>query len=347
MSYQYPPIDNESVFENFITDLFNSIHETSSFQLYKTKGAKQHGIDAFSTEKKIVIQCKKKDLSRVQKELENELVEDFITSLELVKNLPFTFNTFVLASTTKKFSKVQDMAVELAGNNDFDVEFWSWTDIQRHIHNYPKIQERYYPAFSPKTSTPATRKSCSQKVVNSGVIYGGCNQIINTNLSPTIKILPPQGTIGANLLLKKKIQDLFTKLGDERAKRFGKESAYSVMNRNFNKSFDIESRAEIWRWPESSAALIVQYLEEKYANTIAGRKEMASKKADYIPTRPQLYNREKELLSHLGQKIASPEIDEELQRHFGVTSHKDLTLQQHWFWVCHLEDTVKKIVDNS
>lgn len=60
MSFQYEPLNDEYVFEEFIRDLFNSMHQTQSFQLYKTKGASQHGIDVFSTEKKVVIQCKKK-----------------------------------------------------------------------------------------------------------------------------------------------------------------------------------------------------------------------------------------------------------------------------------------------
>jgi len=50
MGFQYEPLDDEYVFEEFIRDLFNLMHQTQSFQLYKTKGAIQHGIDVFSTE---------------------------------------------------------------------------------------------------------------------------------------------------------------------------------------------------------------------------------------------------------------------------------------------------------
>jgi hypothetical protein len=49
MGFQYEPLDDEIVFEEFIRDLFNAMYQTQSFQLYKAKGAIQHGIDVFST----------------------------------------------------------------------------------------------------------------------------------------------------------------------------------------------------------------------------------------------------------------------------------------------------------
>jgi len=55
MNYQYEILNDAYAFEEFIMDLFNEIHQTKSFELYKNQGATQHGIDVYSLEKKIVI----------------------------------------------------------------------------------------------------------------------------------------------------------------------------------------------------------------------------------------------------------------------------------------------------
>jgi hypothetical protein len=145
MGFQYEPLYDEYAFEEFVRDLFNAMYKTQSFQLYKTKGAIQHGIDVFSTEKKVVIQCKKKDLSRTDKALKSELIDDFDKSLKLIEGLPFEFETFILASNTKKYSAIQDHAAVLANQSSFDVLFLSWKEIQEHISKHPKIRETYFP----------------------------------------------------------------------------------------------------------------------------------------------------------------------------------------------------------
>ncbi|MGD2092359.1 MAG: hypothetical protein PVH61_39695 [Candidatus Aminicenantes bacterium] len=145
MGFQYEPLDDEIVFEKFIRDIFNAIHQTQSFYLYKTKGATQHGIDVCSNKKKIVIQCKKKDLSRGDKILEKELIKDFDESLGLVSKLPFGFKTFVLASNTKRYGNIQDYAAVLNDKYAFEVRFMSWKDIEEHISRHQEIREAYFP----------------------------------------------------------------------------------------------------------------------------------------------------------------------------------------------------------
>ena len=143
--YQYAVIGDEYLFEEFIQDLFNFQYNTESFQLYKSKGGKQHGIDVFSIEKRVVIQCKKKDILHSDKILRTELKHDLDISLELIEHLPFDFDLFIMASTTKKYGEIQDYAAKLSQQKPFDVKFLSWKDIEKMIHKNIEIIEKYYP----------------------------------------------------------------------------------------------------------------------------------------------------------------------------------------------------------
>jgi len=168
---------------------------------------------------------------------------------------------------------------------------------------------------------------------------------IQTPKRPVFRFLPARGTIGDSDLLRKRISELFNRLGDERKKRFG-ESAYGVMYRKFKRDFGIENNpwTVVWGWPEAAAQAVTDYLSDKCANTIAGRKERAAKKAGRLPRRPQLYKQERELLSQLGLEMSSPEVGEALLRYFGVRSHTELSHHDHWLWVCRLQREVREII---
>jgi len=195
-----------------------------------------------------------------------------------------------------------------------------------------------------KTTSRTKKPAISQSITGNHNMQAGRDLNIVTQKLPDIKILPPPESIGGNVFLKKTIQDLFGKIGEARSKMYP-ETAYSVMYQKFKKDFDIPSKkkwTEIWTWPADCADSIIQYLEGKYSNTIQGRIEKAAKKEGYLDTRPQLYKKEKELLSHFGLKPDSGEVRDQLFHLFRVRSHKDMTRLQHWFWVKHLE----KLVDD-
>lgn len=159
-----------------------------------------------------------------------------------------------------------------------------------------------------------------------------------------ITILPSSGTIGANHLLKQGITDRFNKLGEEREKRVGK-SAYSVMYNTFKKDFGIKTKQKwttIWTWPEIMADKIIEYLDNKYANTKSGRIEGAVKRGSLIPSKRHLYKREKELLAQLDLEISSLEVKNSLKKYFGADSHTQLDSLKHWQWVMYLEKIVKE-----
>ena len=310
--FHYEVLASESEFEEMVCDLHNALYKTNTFQLYKSRGSGQYGIDIFSREEGIVIQCKKKDPSRKDKELRTELSAELRESVTKAHGLPFGFKTFILATTTKKYGDVQDLAFELSGGFPFSVQLLAWKDIEKHVHFYPDIRGRYYPHLKAEKRAP----SAESRIARAPII----------------------GTIGANPLVKKSIIERFNQLGEERAKRHG-PSAFPVMYKKFKVDFGIKKQPWtcIWEWPETAAQTIRYYLDTKYANTIAGRIEARQAKPDYIPPRPQLFAREKAALSYFGLDITSPEVKTLLGDLFGVSSHTKLSHLDHWHFVLHLE----------
>lgn len=184
--------------------------------------------------------------------------------------------------------------------------------------------------------------SLSQHIIgNNNVQIGELN--MRAGSTARVTILPAHGTIGADHLLKQAIMDRFNKLGEEREKRFGKR-AYPVMYKLFKRSFGVKKGpwTIIWNWPDAAADEIIKYLDEKYANTIAGRIEGSAQEESRIPSKGHLFKREKELLAQLDLKISSPEVTGALERYFGVNSHTMLDSLKHWHWLMYLEKLVRQ-----
>lgn len=145
MNYQFPPLNDEYVFEEFVKDAFNCKFNDSSFQPYGTRGQKQNGIDIFSTTKKIVIQCKKKDIRRYNKDVINELKSEINKSLIDIKELKIEFDNFYIVSTAKRHVAIQDYVSDLSSKKSFNIYFWGWDDLQPLINEYKYLREKFYP----------------------------------------------------------------------------------------------------------------------------------------------------------------------------------------------------------
>jgi hypothetical protein len=295
--YHYEVPADDAAFEELVCDILNAVHSTTSFQLYRGRGSNQFGVDIFSTPLNIIVQCKKKDNNRKDLELRRELATDLEETVCKIRGWPYQFTTLVFATTTKKYSTIQAKSIELSKKEGVDIQLLAWAEIEKHIHRFPSARERFYPHLaSPRSTTKP--------------------QVVNR--------LPIPKTIGANALMKSTITERFNRLGLERAKRFGR-SAYGVIYKNFQREMKLGKSQKwtvIWDWPESAAKAICDYLDDKWKNTIAGRKESAKSKPDYIPTRPQLFAKEKEWLAILGFDIDSDGTRELLARAFGVSSHR-------------------------
>jgi hypothetical protein len=177
------------------------------------------------------------------------------------------------------------------------------------------------------------------------------NTTINFKSQKTsqINIPLPENSIGADLLLRQRIKELFNKIGEAREKRGLGRGAYGAMYKTFKRKFGIKNNpwTIIWTWPKEYAQTIIDYLEEKYNNTITGRTEKVAKRKDYIHPRKHLYRIERELLGHLGYDLNSPEVKQLLKQYFGVSSHTELSHLQHWEWVKYLEGVVKRIEESG
>lgn len=314
--YHYEVPAEESAFEELVCDILNAIHNTTSFQLYRGRGSNQYGVDIYSKPLRIIVQCKKKDTNRKDVDLRRELAADLEETACKVLGWPHPFTTLLFATTTKKYPSIQDKAIELSEKENVDIQFLAWSELEKHIHRFEFVRGRFYPHLkAPKRSS----------------------------IDAVVSRLPIPKTIGANGLMKSTITEKFNRLGLEREKRFGR-SAYAVMYKNFQREMKLGKKQKwtvIWDWPESAAKAICEYLDGKWNNTIAGRKESAKSKPDYIPTRPQLFAKEKEWLSVLGLEIDSDETRELLERSFGVASHRSINHLQHWLFVLQLEQIVK------
>jgi hypothetical protein len=203
-----------------------------------------------------------------------------------------------------------------------------------------------------KTLPSKARSSVTQTITrgdNNLQIAGNSNTInVAAKANPKIIIQPSITSIAGTPLLKSAIQQRFNKLGEEREKRFG-TNAYPTMYRKFKSDFNIKNLpwTTVWDWPAECADGIIKYLEEKYANTIQGRIENASKKEGYLASRPQLFKQERELLTILGLTQQSPIVGKMLWDVFSVLSHTELTHVQLWQLVCCLQGLVNRTRENE
>ena len=75
---------NDEQFEELIARLFNCDYQTTTFQRFGKNGQKQYGVDVFSLEHKVLIQCKYKGDTSDKKKMLKTLKEDIKESIEKV-----------------------------------------------------------------------------------------------------------------------------------------------------------------------------------------------------------------------------------------------------------------------
>jgi len=144
-----PPWDDDVLFEEFITEYFNDLNNTKSYDRFGRSGQKQDGLDIYSIEEKTVIQCKLKQLrlnndNKIRDELINELNSDFesFTAYNSKNNL--SYNKFIFTSTFHTDTHIITECTKLS-NEKITVEYWSWDRLLRNIPS--KTRDRYYKDF--------------------------------------------------------------------------------------------------------------------------------------------------------------------------------------------------------
>lgn len=139
------PLDEPNKFEEFIAHYFNELYETNSFFLFGKLGQKQYGLDIYSTKKKIVIQCKLKDISLSDDKNRKSLIEQLRTDFDSFSKYNLLkankFNQFIYVSSYRSDNKLDDEAIDLSTEN-INVQYWSWSTL---VANMPKkTLDKYY-----------------------------------------------------------------------------------------------------------------------------------------------------------------------------------------------------------
>lgn len=151
MKQQIPPLDNDKIFEDLICDLYNIEYNSISFKKFGKQGQNQKGIDVFSPEFDIAIQCKKKDISRKKSLLKRELFNDIEKDVSKIKsqNLKITINKLFIVTTVEDHPDFDEFCEEMKiqFSCDFEIIFWGWNTIQEKILNHKLLLEKYYPNF--------------------------------------------------------------------------------------------------------------------------------------------------------------------------------------------------------
>lgn len=196
--------------------------------------------------------------------------------------------------------------------------------------------------------SPAPKKAVGMSIVGDGNVQVGGNVTQNFygDKKENITVAPPVGSIGADALLRDRIETLIGELGMRRKERLG-NNAFAAMMNNFKRDFKIQKNKKwtcIWLWPESRAEEIVQYFQEKLGNTIKGRQEKAALKPGYRHSRRQLFAKERKVLDELDLDSDNPILRGCMMRYFGVSSRRDMTDEQLASWVAYLDQEAEKSI---
>ncbi|SMF94338.1 hypothetical protein SAMN02949497_1648 [Methylomagnum ishizawai] len=217
-----------------------------------------------------------------------------------------------------------------------------------------ETSESALPANEPsaKPKAPRSRKKKEPVIAVNGngnqVAGGDINNTTHIRVAgssrPKIEVLPPPGSIGANPLLRVRIDDLFKQINDFRHKRLGKSFRFSGIHGDLAKAFGLKSKEwrQIWLWQESRADEVIAWLEAKRDNTQQGRIEKAARGEGYRHTRPHLFRIEKECLEKLGWDGSSPEVRAMRYRMIGKESRADMSYNELARWVAYVQEEVKR-----
>lgn len=149
--YQLPPTDNAKQFEQLVCEMLNEHYHTISFKCFGKNGHRQKGIDIFSAEKQMIVQCKHKDLSRNTVLIKKDLLSDIDATLLALKDrsTPITYTQLIIATTASEHPDYDEYIAALKHSYGlaYDIIFWGWETIQQRLNHLPGTLSKYYPHF--------------------------------------------------------------------------------------------------------------------------------------------------------------------------------------------------------
>lgn len=243
--FQLPVLANSERFEHLICDLFNKIENDNSytnldFQIFGVNGQNQKGIDILSQKALTIIQCKVKGLRGKDDVIRNKLLLDINNDLAKVESLNAKFNRLIFASTFRDDTHIQEFLNSLKHerNYHFNIYYWGWDTITRHIEQHEEIIKKYFRQFG---------KTKQQK--------------------PTV----PVGALGSDLMKKNYVHHLIKRYGewkqDELSKK-GEKFNWPAINSHLAKKY---KAAGINHIPLTQFLDLVGYLQKRIDQTIMGK----------------------------------------------------------------------------
>ncbi|MCX2584344.1 hypothetical protein [Pedobacter sp. MR22-3] len=131
--------------------MLNEHYHTISFKCFGKNGHRQKGIDIFSAEKQMIVQCKHKDLSRNTVLIKKDLLSDIDATLLALKerSTPITYNQLIIATTASEHPDYDEFIAALKDSYglSYDINFWGWETIQQRLSHLPGTLCKYYPQF--------------------------------------------------------------------------------------------------------------------------------------------------------------------------------------------------------
>lgn len=110
-----------------------------SFNNYGRIGQKQNGIDIISDDGKIAIQCK----NYLNVENVNQFKQKIQADCVKISELPFTIETFVIATSLDRDKHIQDFVFSIV-TDKLQIEIMFWDDISTIIATDPFLYNKYY-----------------------------------------------------------------------------------------------------------------------------------------------------------------------------------------------------------
>lgn len=149
--HQLPTLNIAETFEDFVCDFFNQIENTNTFKKFGKSGHKQKGIDIFSVEKDVAVQCKKKDLTRKEISIRHELLNEIENDVKLIidQKLKIKISKLYILSTYKDHPDIDEFCEDLKEklNVNFEIIYWGWQTIEHKTSSQKKLIEKYWSNF--------------------------------------------------------------------------------------------------------------------------------------------------------------------------------------------------------
>lgn len=170
------------------------------------------------------------------------------------------------------------------------------------------------------------------------------NLTVRTAKAPKMIITPAPGTIGADLLLRGRVEKLLKEVNQKRYERLGDKFKFGALYGDLARAFGLKPKEwkAVWLWPESRAGELIRWLEEKLYNTQQGRIEKVARREGYRHTRGHLFRIEQDCLDRLDLDADSETVKEWLKLKTGKESRSDLDDNEFRNWVAYLEGEVAR-----